>query len=107
MVPVPGIIRDTRGVRIIRKNVKCLFSHRPANKILHSYKVFKNELTNRRGKKGPFLNLKRCCIINGLIINIVSGTAVENKYFEVPGTRYTWYTRCDHGLHCCRSDEFM
>ena len=27
---------------------------------------FKNEVTNRRSKKGPFLNLKKCCIINGL-----------------------------------------
>ena len=27
----------------------------------------KNEVTNRRGKKGPFLNLKKSCITNGLI----------------------------------------
>ena len=27
---------------------------------------FKNEVTNRRGKKGLFLNLKKSCIINGL-----------------------------------------
>ena len=29
------------------------------HKILHSYKDFKNEVTNRRGKKGPFLKLKK------------------------------------------------
>ena len=27
---------------------------------------FKSEITNRRGKKGPFLNLKTSCIIGGL-----------------------------------------
>ena len=27
---------------------------------------FKNDATNGRGKKGPFLNLKKCCGINGL-----------------------------------------
>ena len=27
----------------------------------------KNELTNRRGEKGPLLNLKKSCILNGLI----------------------------------------
>ena len=35
------------------------------HKILHSYIVgkFKNKVTNRRGKKGPFLNVKKTGII--------------------------------------------
>ena len=41
------------------KKAKCLFLHGAAQKILHSYcRKFKNEVTNRRGKNGPFLNLK-------------------------------------------------
>ena len=27
---------------------------------------FKNEVTNRTGKKGPLLNLKKSCIVYGL-----------------------------------------
>ena len=40
---------------------------------------FKNEVTNRRGKEGPFLNLKKSCIINGL--------RVRMSLFFIPGTR--------------------
>ena len=46
--------------------MKCFFSPGAAHKILHSYKEFKKEVTNGRGKKGQFLNLKEHCIINGL-----------------------------------------
>ena len=30
---------------------------------------FKNGVTSRRGKKGPFLNLKKSCTTNGLSAN--------------------------------------
>ena len=48
------------------KKVKRLFLHRAAHKILQSYREVQNEVTNGRGKKGPFLNLKKSCIISGL-----------------------------------------
>ena len=38
-VPVPGIIRGTRGLHITPKKSKCVFLHGAAHKILHSYFV--------------------------------------------------------------------
>ena len=38
----------------------------------YTRRKFKNEVTNRGGKKGPILSLKKSCIIDGL-------TAVKKK----------------------------
>ena len=46
---------------------KCLFLPRAARKMYTPIRKFKNEVTNRRGKKGSSMNLKKYCIINGLI----------------------------------------
>ena len=48
------------------EKVKSLFLHRAAHQILYSSKL-KNEVTNRKGKKGPFLNLKKTRVIDGLM----------------------------------------
>ena len=66
MVPVPGIIRGTRDIRIIRKKRSACFYTEPRIRFYTRPRKFKNEVTNRRGKMGPFLNLKKYGIINGL-----------------------------------------
>ena len=65
LVSVPGIIRGTRGLRIIRKTRNACFYMEPRIRFYTRARKFKNEVTNRWGKKGPFLNLKKSCIING------------------------------------------
>ena len=47
------------------KKVKACFYVEPRIRFYTRTRKIKNEVTNRRGKKGP-LNLKKSCIINGL-----------------------------------------
>ena len=58
MVPVPGIIRGTRGLRITRK-IEMLVLHVPRITFYTRTRKLKNKVTSRRGKKGPFLNLQK------------------------------------------------
>ena len=58
MVPVPGIIRDTRGLRKIRKIANCLVVHGPAHTILHSYKEFKMKRQTEGAKRVHFWTSK-------------------------------------------------
>ena len=48
------------------KSEMLVFTEEPRIRFYTRTRKFKNEVTNRRGKKGPFLNLKKSCIINGL-----------------------------------------
>ena len=56
MVPVPGTIRGTRGLRVIRKKRNACFYMEPRIRFYtrtYPGRKFKNEATNRWGKKGP------------------------------------------------------
>ena len=68
MVPVPGIIHGARGLRMIRKKQKACFYMEPRLRFYTRTRKFKNEVTNRWGKKGPSLNLKKSWIINGFSV---------------------------------------
>ena len=48
--------------------VNCLFYIEPRIRFYTRRTKFRNEVTNKRGKEGMFLNLKKSCIINGLKI---------------------------------------
>ena len=69
MVPVPGIVRGKRGLRIrVRKKRNVCFYMEPRLRFYTRTRKFNNEVTNRRGKKDSFLNLTKSCIINGLTL---------------------------------------
>ena len=48
------------------KNLMLFFNIEPRIRFYTRTREFKNEVTNRRSKKGPILNLKKFCIKNGL-----------------------------------------
>ena len=68
MVPVPGIIRGTRRLRIIRKKRNACFYMEPRIRFYTRTRKLKNQVTNGWGKKGQVLNLRTFCIINGLVV---------------------------------------
>ena len=59
------LVRGTCGLRIIRKKWNACFYLEPRIRFDGRTRKFKDEVTNRKGKTGPFLTLKNS-IINGL-----------------------------------------
>ena len=90
------LIRATCGLRIVRKKSNDCFYIDSRPRFYTRTRKFKHEVTNRRGKKGPFLNLKKCRTINGLSIN--SGELYLVHGIVIPGTRYIGGTAV---LHVC------
>ena len=55
-------LKAKNGLIIIRKKRNARFYMEPRITFYTRTRKFKNEVTNRRGKKGQFLNLKISCI---------------------------------------------
>ena len=70
---MPGtwcLVRGTRGLRIIREKKPC-FCVEPRIRLNTRTMELKNEVTNRRGRKSPFLILKTTCIVNALTVHMI------------------------------------